>query len=137
MIRTIEIEMAPSRREPTQASVVGDPAKAVPLTELVAEIESSEGDRGSDRDFSSASFRAAMLVRTMRREASLSQRNLAAAIGVSQARVSEIEAGLGKHGPSWEVMERIAAVCGREIGVMPLSTDMPRRTGALADRDTD
>ncbi len=133
MIRTIEIDMARDRREPTQASVVGDPAKAVPLTELVAEIESGEGDRGVDRDFSSASFRAAMLVRTMRREASLSQRNLAAAIGVSQARVSEIEAGLGKHGPSWDVMERIAAICGREIGVLPCPTDTPRRTEPLAE----
>ena len=76
-----------------------------------------------------------MLVRTIRREAGLSQRSLASAIGVSQARVSEIEAGLGKHGPSWEVMERIAAVCGREIGILPLSADTPRRTPPLPGRD--
>ena len=134
MNRTIEIDMAPHRREPTRASVVGDPTKAVPLTDLVAEIEAGEGDR----DFSSASFRAAMMVRTMRREASLSQRNLASAIGVSQARVSEIEAGLGKHGPSWDVMERIAAVCGCEIRVLPIAADTERRSGIRSGgRDAD
>lgn len=119
MIRSIEVELASTRREPMQPQVVGNLEKAVPLTDLVAEMERGDGQNGYERDFSTASFRAATLVRTMRREASYSQRDLASKIGVSQARISEIEAGLGKHGPTWDVMERIAAVCGREIGLLP------------------
>ena len=115
MIKNIEVDIAPVRRDPVQPQVVGNLNKAAPLTELIAEIESGEGER----DFSSASFRAATLVRSMRREAGFTQRDLATGINVTQARISEIEAGLGKHGPSWDVMERIAAVCGREIGLIP------------------
>ena len=122
MIKNIEVDIAPVRRDPVQPQVVGNLNKAVPLTELIAEIESGEGER----DFSSASFRAATLVRSMRKDAAFSQRDLATRIGVTQARISEIEAGLGKHGPSWDVMERIAAVCGREIGLIPKTvTDGP------------
>ena len=115
MIKNIEVDIAPVRRDPVQPQVVGNLSKAAPLTELIAEIESGEGER----DFSSASFRAATLVRSMRKDAAFSQRDLATRIGVTQARISEIEAGLGKHGPSWDVMERIAGVCGREIGLIP------------------
>ena len=135
MIKPIEYELASTPREPMLPQAVGNVDKAVPLTALIVELELGDEQKGYERDFSTASFRAATLVRTMRREASYSQRDLAARIGVSQARISEIEAGLGKHGPSWDVMERIALVCGREIGLVPRSEDVspePRPRGGEA-----
>jgi transcriptional regulator with XRE-family HTH domain len=53
----------------------------------------------------------------MRKAAGLSQSELAERIGVKQSRISEIESGVGTQGPTWEVMERIAAAFGQNLGI--------------------
>jgi transcriptional regulator with XRE-family HTH domain len=67
-------------------------------------------------------MRGGALIRQMRRRARLSQRQLGDRIGVTQARISEIEIGTGKQGPSWDLMERIASACDCKIGILPERT---------------
>lgn len=91
-----------------------NPEKRGPLSKLIDKIDEA---RGNNRF--GAPFRAGMLVRQLRNDAGMSQRELGEALGISQARVSEIEAGSGPNGPTWALMERIAKACNREIGVLP------------------
>jgi DNA-binding XRE family transcriptional regulator len=60
----------------------------------------------------SANLRAAEFVRHSRRVAHLSQANLAEQIGVTQARVSQMEKGEGPYGVSLAVLARVAKACG-------------------------
>jgi tetratricopeptide (TPR) repeat protein len=62
---------------------------------------------------------AARLVRTMRERAlrpdgrmGITQADLAARIEVSQARISQIESGEGRDGPSFTLLKRISRACG-------------------------
>ncbi len=64
-------------------------------------------------------MRAAEMLRDLRLRAGLTQHDLAKAIGVAQARISEIEAGIGRHGPSFAVIERIATACGVKLAFSP------------------
>jgi len=56
----------------------------------------------------------AALVRGFREERGWTQKQLAAALGVSQARVSTAEKGAGRDGPSYAFIKRVAAACGVE-----------------------
>jgi DNA-binding XRE family transcriptional regulator len=67
----------------------------------------------------SAALEAAELVRSLRRRAfavegtaGISQEELARRIGTSQARISQIEKGEGRDGPSYALLRRIAYACG-------------------------
>lgn len=62
-----------------------------------------------------ASLRAAEFIRVTRERKGLSQVELAKRLGVSQARISEIEKGKGKNGPSVDLLQRIAAACGGKL----------------------
>jgi transcriptional regulator with XRE-family HTH domain len=106
------VAKAASRRKPVAPRVTSRPELRGSLDRVVARVDARRGD-----DEFGAAFRAGGLVRRMRREADLSQRALGESLGVSQARISEIEAGAGSQGPTWALMERIAAACGREIGL--------------------
>jgi transcriptional regulator with XRE-family HTH domain len=55
------------------------------------------------------------LVREMRVAAALSQRALARRAGTSQSAVARYEGGAAT--PSWETLQRLAAVCGRRISL--------------------
>jgi small subunit ribosomal protein S10 len=110
--------------------------EVVPLTDMALAERSPKRPRGRGRENRRSGFpvtlarieaedpgfgsglRAADLIRGMRIHAGLSQKELGVIIGVSQARVSEIEAGLGKHGPSFDLMERVANACGARIEVV-------------------
>jgi DNA-binding XRE family transcriptional regulator len=59
-----------------------------------------------------ASLHAAHFVEQARKEAHLSQAVLAEKIGVSQARVSQMEKGEGRYGLSIDLLERVATACG-------------------------
>ena len=58
-----------------------------------------------------AILRAGLMVRAMRTDAGLTQTQLAKRAGMSQAEISRLEAGLGKHGPSVETLNRLAQAC--------------------------
>lgn len=55
------------------------------------------------------------IVRTLRGQAGLSQRELAARAGTSQPAIARYERGVST--PSWETLERIAEACGQRIEV--------------------
>jgi transcriptional regulator with XRE-family HTH domain len=111
-----DVEKAKERRTPTLPSVRSRAERGSSLDRLIGRIDAARGDTAIG-----AGHRAGAQVRTMRVEAGLSQHRLAEALGISQARVSEIEAGVGPHGPTWDLMERVAAACGRRIGILPLA----------------
>jgi transcriptional regulator with XRE-family HTH domain len=54
-----------------------------------------------------------LLIREMRRESRLSQRELALAAKTSQPAVARYERGVAT--PSWETLQRLAAACGRQL----------------------
>ena len=62
-----------------------------------------------------AVFLAADFIRQSRKKVNLSQVELAKRIGVSQARISELESGRLKHGPSISVLSKVASACGGEL----------------------
>ncbi|HXV04840.1 MAG TPA: helix-turn-helix transcriptional regulator [Solirubrobacterales bacterium] len=55
----------------------------------------------------------AMLVRTLRRDAGLSQRDLARRAVTSQPAIARYERGVAT--PAWETLQRLAAACGRRL----------------------
>lgn len=59
----------------------------------------------------SAALEAGQLVRALRLNAGLSQVDLAKRLGVEQPRVSAIEAGRGRDGPSYALLKRIFLAC--------------------------
>lgn len=70
----------------------------------------------------SGAAKAGAFVRTMRLAAALSQDQVAAASGMTQSVVSDIERGAGKIGPSFETLLRLAEACGMDIGFAPAGT---------------
>lgn len=113
----------------------GNDSKRGSFDALVAEIEHEQRERGEEPALSSAAFRAGALIRMMRKSGGLSQAMLARRIGVTQARVSELEAGAGARGPSWDLMERVASACGATILVSPTESDIAIDAFAPADTD--
>jgi ribosome-binding protein aMBF1 (putative translation factor) len=59
-----------------------------------------------------ANLQAAELIRDARKAANLSQAALAAKLHVEQSRISQMESGRGKYGPSVVLLERVARACG-------------------------
>jgi DNA-binding XRE family transcriptional regulator len=74
-----------------------------------------------------ASLHAAHFVEQARKQAKLSQADLAEKIGVSQARVSQMEKGEGPYGLSISLLERVAAACG---GVLQIKFKKAQHAGA-------
>jgi HSP20 family protein len=108
MTKKMKVETAGKVRKISPARV-NSKARGRPIADLVERFEGT----GSAKTLSSAALRAGDLIRTMRKAAGMSQLELARKIDVSQARISEIEAGLGSQGPTWDVMERIATAFGK------------------------
>lgn len=112
MRRRVEVKKADSQRD-VSPSAVSSGDRGRPIAGLVEKIE--KAGIASKVGLSSAALRAGDLVRGMRKEVGLSQSQLANMIGVKQSRISEIEAGVGSQGPTWDVMERVANACGRNL----------------------
>lgn len=108
----------------SRAAPTGNQSKRGSFDALVVEIERSQRASGEEPTVSSAAFRAGALIRMMRKAGGLSQTVLAKRLGVTQARVSELEAGLGARGPSWDLMERIARECHATILISPPESDI-------------
>jgi transcriptional regulator with XRE-family HTH domain len=84
---------------------------------LIEEFERDDASLVRDKGLSSAAMRAGSQIRAMRKKVGLSQAELGRKIGATQARISELEAGLGVQGPTYAVLERIAAACGIPIRI--------------------
>jgi DNA-binding XRE family transcriptional regulator len=112
----LKVERAARRRFVQPAKVTGKD-RGRPLSILVEKLERSNPGLTREMKLSSAAMRAGALIREMRKDAHLSQSELARRLGLSQARVSEIEAGVGTQGPTWDLMERISAACGKILVV--------------------
>jgi DNA-binding XRE family transcriptional regulator len=63
----------------------------------------------------SAAFEAGRFVRALRKEAHLTQEMLAERLAITQERVSAIEAGNGRDGPSYGLLKRIVEACGTSL----------------------
>lgn len=62
-----------------------------------------------------AAQRAAALIRQMRRDRKLTQRQLADALKVKDSRIAELERGDGRQGPTLGMLERVAFACGYRL----------------------
>lgn len=77
---------------------------------LAATLEGRPGFAGSR-----AIVMAGELVRSLREEANLTQTALAKKAGTTQARISLIEKGTCRSGPSIELLARIAFACNKRL----------------------
>lgn len=119
----LKVEASNERRSTTSAKI-GSKGRGRPIADLVEKIERADPRPASAAGLSSAAMRAGDLVRAMRKDAGLSQSQLADKLGVTQARVSEVEAGIGSQGPTWDLMERISVACGKTLGVAASSDEL-------------
>jgi transcriptional regulator with XRE-family HTH domain len=87
----------------------GGPRQAA-LRELIGEEVYAK--RRDALDNAEAVREAARFMRSMREHAHLTQTALARRLGVSQARISEIERGASPEGVSYALLKRIASKCG-------------------------
>lgn len=89
-------------------------AETVPFETLV---DSVRADPEAERAYLTRRtiLQTARYVQSLRQHAGFSQTELARRSGLSQAQISHIENGHGRHGPSIDVLARIAAACGREL----------------------
>ncbi|RXG87330.1 helix-turn-helix transcriptional regulator [Bradyrhizobium zhanjiangense] len=121
----VKLKVEKSReRRPQAVAEVSSNGRGRSLADLVEKIEHADPNLSAEKQLSSAAMRAGELVRAMRKDARLSQSQLAEKLGVSQARVSEIESGVGIQGPTWDLMERISVACGKTLGVATSSDDL-------------
>ncbi|MFL6846569.1 MAG: helix-turn-helix transcriptional regulator [Allosphingosinicella sp.] len=113
-----------SRAAVRRAERLGNPDKRGSFDSLIARVEEEQIARGEKPTLSSAAYRAGNVIRMMRKSRRFSQAMLARRLGVSQARISELEAGVGAHGPSWDLMERVAKACGATILISPPDSEI-------------
>lgn len=85
-----------------------------PLSAITAELLHNKDVR-SGYFARTAVIEAADLCRQMRQAAGLTQDQLARRLDVKQARIARIESGKGVHGPSVDVLSRVAAACGKKL----------------------
>lgn len=57
----------------------------------------------------------AVAVRAMRKQARMTQAQLAKLVGVSQPMIAKIEKGLGQHTPRWEMLGKISIALGKQM----------------------
>jgi D-alanine-D-alanine ligase len=95
------------------------------LKELVGE----DRVRTNRRALENAEFvrEAARLVRQMRERTKFTQQDLAARLGITQSRVSEIERGESSDGVSYSLLKRVAIACGIDWRISFLQADHPYR----------
>lgn len=127
MTKQVEIVPTGPRRKPV-APKVSSGERGLPMDVVLQHYEEVSPAAAKQTGISSAAMRAGTIVRGMRRTAHFSQAELAERIGVSQARISEIEIGEGPQGPTFALLERIGAACGMVLVAMK-----PARAAALQE----
>lgn len=115
---TMTAQPTSARRARAETPALKSGSRGRPLADLIEEFETQAPARVAEANVSGAALRAAHAIRSMRLEASLSQSELASKIGVKPSRISELEAGVGRQGPTWDVMERITTACGKDIAFL-------------------
>lgn len=80
----------------------------------------------------SAALEAGRYVRAFRKHAGLTQQALAERLSITQARVSAIEAGDGRDGPSYGLLTRIMKACG--VSLEPI-LEKTLLSGNASERD--
>jgi transcriptional regulator with XRE-family HTH domain len=93
--------------------------KGKPLDYLLARVEAKHPGIEEEIGLSSAAARAGRQVREMRQAKGWTQVRLAEALGWDQVRISNIERGEGTLGPTFDVLQKIAAVCEYDIEFKP------------------
>jgi transcriptional regulator with XRE-family HTH domain len=97
-------------------------------------------DNRASLDNAEAVREGARFLRQMREHAGLKQSALARKLGVSQARISEIERGNSPEGVSYALLKRMAAACGfpdwpaAPVGGREIETADPAVLSAFAER---
>jgi transcriptional regulator with XRE-family HTH domain len=86
-----------------------------PLDYLLARVEAKHPGIEEEIGLSSAAVRAGRQVREMRQAKGWTQVRLAKELGWDQVRISNIERGEGTRGPTFDVLQKIAAVCDYDI----------------------
>lgn len=88
-------------------------------------------------DETAAGFEAARFLRRVRESSGLKQGEVAKTLGISQARISAIESGEGRDGPSYALIRRYLTACGRDFsleqGLLPPGSDDTSRQVPLKD----
>jgi transcriptional regulator with XRE-family HTH domain len=84
-------------------------------------------DARSDFEEASAAQEAGRLVRGFRRFAGITQTQLAERLSIAQGRISVIEKGEGRDGPTYGLLKRIAHACGADWPAMGLSSELDRK----------
>ena len=88
--------------------MANDSGDVFPLEELMARAPDSAKEAFVER---SAAFEAGDLVRMMRENAHMTQKELAQKISTSQSHLSEVERGNGLQGPTFSLLRKVADVC--------------------------
>jgi len=118
MTSKVKVEISATRRALRRPSASSG-ERGRPLSEILERVEARNPELAAESGLSSAAMRAGDMIRRMRKARGLTQRELAAEIGVSQERISEIETGVGPHGPTFALLERIARACGMRLELLP------------------
>jgi transcriptional regulator with XRE-family HTH domain len=105
--------------------------KGKPIEHLLSKIEAAHPGIEKEIGVSSAAARAGRRVREMRLAKGWTQTQLATALGWDQVRISNIERGEGTLGPTFDVLQKIVAVCGYEIEFRPRSAERQLRYADL------
>jgi transcriptional regulator with XRE-family HTH domain len=98
---------------------VSSGGRGKPLDSLIARLEAKHPGIEKEIGVSSAALRAGRQVREMRLAKGWTQVQLAKKLGWDQVRVSNIERGEGTLGPTFDVLQKIAAVCEYDIDFKP------------------
>ena len=126
----------------TQAETMAETEAAPVAAPVAAQVEDGEPfpaeDIAAATPEGAAAFhdqtavlRAASWIREMREGAGFTQRELARRVGTTQPYLSELERGTGAQGPSFLMLDRIAAACGRVLRVeVAVAERQPARRAA-------
>jgi transcriptional regulator with XRE-family HTH domain len=101
-------------------------SRGKPLANVLARVEQQHPGIEEEIGLSSAALRAGQFVRSMRKSKGWTQTQLAERLGWDQERISNIERGEGTRGPTFDVLQKIAAVCDHDLTFAPRGAARPR-----------
>ena len=103
-----------------------------PFSDLLARVEQKYPGIEDQVGLSSAAMRAGRWIREMRLAKGWTQVRLAQELGWEQERVSNLERGEGTRGPTFDVLQRVAAACDYELTFAPRAAAKRAAAGAAA-----